>query len=749
MSVKALKNNPPPVMPAMKNDQFAPNVFWISEPVLPGQVVMALGCDLEKTMAVVLTSAQGKTFHIKPLQVSYDSVKFSLPKSPKLMPGAFTFQLQAGEALGAPLACNAPRVDWIFGDGGSFAVPGGTLRAFGRCLSWTGAGKHCQAYLLGRGKKVALKITQATLYTLTCDLPKKLTVGSYEFVVEDRNGKRPAASSPVALEVRAAEKWPQTIFNVRDYGAKGDAQADDTAAVKSAISAAGKAGGGVVFFPRGRYSLSEGLALPPYVSLKGERKDACLLAWPDDKIIIGAAIRGTHHFKVEDLTLFFSAYRCGIQNMELWFGNPRDFADVTLRNLTIRGHRFLNYRSVNAINEQLTKIGEGAGKHGDTGAMLCLGGDNLTVEDCDMVSSSMGLWLNQGNGVRITNNRFLHGLLGFYWIHDTQRLVFEGNTVQGTLLGNGGGISAGGWAPSKNMYIAHNTYLDIFGADSEAITTDCGHMYYSGRIKSSTADRILLPEGAGYVKIKVAPHNADELPVSELPIPGSQCLITRGRGAGQFRTVKQSDPQGVTLDKPWVVIPDESSEINVMSAAENFLVIGNRMKDARIAFQGFGAVLDAIIAENTCERAGGFRVLTLHYPAYGIEPSMCNQLLNNTILAGSFFDHSNNITCRRFESHVGGQTHQGVPMRGLVIRGNRLNENAFVEVNGEITSVLVEQNSVAHAEVGVLIKGNVRDDLVVANRFSDVKEPVRDERTMPSVHPDQRRSQEKNNEWIV
>lgn len=45
------------------------------------------------------------------------------------------------------------------------------------------------------------------------------------------------------------------IFNVLDYGAVADDQTSDEAAIRSAAVAAEKAGGGVVFFPKGTYLL--------------------------------------------------------------------------------------------------------------------------------------------------------------------------------------------------------------------------------------------------------------------------------------------------------------------------------------------------------------------------------------------------------------------------------------------------------------------------------------------------------------
>jgi hypothetical protein len=59
------------------------------------------------------------------------------------------------------------------------------------------------------------------------------------------------------------------LFSVRDFGAKGDGKTDDTTAFQKALDAAGQAGGGVVFAPRGNYFFAGHLDVPRAVTLKG------------------------------------------------------------------------------------------------------------------------------------------------------------------------------------------------------------------------------------------------------------------------------------------------------------------------------------------------------------------------------------------------------------------------------------------------------------------------------------------------
>jgi hypothetical protein len=78
-----------------------------------------------------------------------------------------------------------------------------------------------------------------------------------------------AALAGGLLPFHTSASAAQDVFSVRDYGAKGDGQTDDTAAFQAALDAARKTGGGTVSAPRGNYFFAGHLNVPPGVTLEG------------------------------------------------------------------------------------------------------------------------------------------------------------------------------------------------------------------------------------------------------------------------------------------------------------------------------------------------------------------------------------------------------------------------------------------------------------------------------------------------
>ncbi|KDN55495.1 exo-poly-alpha-D-galacturonosidase [Flavobacterium seoulense] len=70
----------------------------------------------------------------------------------------------------------------------------------------------------------------------------------------------------IFLSLSTIQAAQETVFNVRNFGAKGDSKTLDTQAINKTIEAAAKAGGGTVYFPAGTY-LSFSIRLKSHISL--------------------------------------------------------------------------------------------------------------------------------------------------------------------------------------------------------------------------------------------------------------------------------------------------------------------------------------------------------------------------------------------------------------------------------------------------------------------------------------------------
>ena len=81
-----------------------------------------------------------------------------------------------------------------------------------------------------------------------------------------------------------------TIYNIMDYGAKGDGVTDDAAAIQAAIDQCSKSCGGTVLVPAGRTFMCSPFHLASFVELHLE-PNSCLLANPDEAAYTLSAFR--------------------------------------------------------------------------------------------------------------------------------------------------------------------------------------------------------------------------------------------------------------------------------------------------------------------------------------------------------------------------------------------------------------------------------------------------------------------------
>ncbi|NOX53335.1 MAG: hypothetical protein GXP27_02630 [Planctomycetes bacterium] len=712
----------------------APVVFWASDPVRPNETALVAGADFGTNPIVELielpNGVEGEPTEplswpagrrvrvIQPVQPSAESLKFIVPDD--VQPGAWMARVRTDEEqTSGPFRLNAPTVYWVQGDRGlRGASPGGWLRVIGRCVGSPDTNGVVRLIHEDGRQVITLKPEKASLWSLSLSVPKQVPAGRWHVWVHNGRGGRWGWSSAGLIQIGPNEAWPDRIFNVRDFGATGQGTPRDTLGIIKALRAAEKSGGGVVYFPRGRYRCETTLKIPRRVVLRGERTEWVALFWPDtDEPYV--LVQGEDHFGLENLTLYASNYTHVIASS---VGQPTS-GHVFLRRVRVRASIYRGHLKPDQVNERFKAALRLSTGGGDT---VRLGGANLEVTDCDLYGSGRCLFLQFPRGAYIARNRFYNGRWGWYCLAGSDGVIFEDNQVIGAdLMSTGGGIDClYGAAYSRYVLFARNTFRLMHGWDREAMTTDAGYGAYYGHVKQADGRTLVLADGETNWKIRK-------------DWAGAGVFILGGRGMGQYREIADvsSDGRTVTIDRPWTVPPDASSVITITMMQRNYLFIDNQFEDAGIAIQYYGTSIDHVAAGNTATRAGGFYNSGRWYRHY--QPSWYCQFLDNEILEGNCYRFGPNNATDAGPSFLGtfGLQREGNPAPLAycsVHRRNRLHNGALIRLVGisaehpGVRDVILEKNVIENSLVGLSIDRGCIGVWQRDNQFRNVERPTLD-----------------------
>ena len=733
--------------------QAAPAVFWAGDPIRPGETALLIGEGFgEKPQVEVARLPDGAPGapagarvawpgagrRAEVLQAGNQCVKFLVPAA--LKPGAFAYRVTgpAGATVGI---LNRPAIWWAQGDLGPAGSPGGRVRVLGKNLAAPGGGVgEWESGRVGEGVKgsagrsaaapapiIALSgpttvrlPAEADAYSAWAELPRKLPGGQYQLSFHNGCGGASAWSESVRFAVAKRQPWPDKAFNVRDFGADPTGANDSTPAIQAAL--AGAKDGGVLFFPRGRYRVTDTIGVPRFTTLRGEARETTSLFWPDTEKPPKALVRGTNTFAVESLTLYASNHA----NVIVADQTEPDAGDVAIRRVRVRADIYRGHLKPEEVHARFT-----ASLANSTGGSdsLRLGGRNVEVTDCDIYGSGRALFLSRVRGGRIAGNTFYNGRWGWYCISGSDGLVFENNRIiGGDLQATGGGLNClDGSTCSQNVYYARNSLTLMHGWDREAMTSDAGGGCYYGAVASSLGSQVTL---------------AEEPTAGGRAWAGAARFLLDGRGRGQYRQIVRIEGKTVTLDRPWLVPPDATTTASITMLQRHYLFVGNDFTDAGVALQLYGMAIEDIADGNVSTRTAGFHNFGMNY--HGVQPSWYIQWLNNEIREGNSYRSGHDNYMLAGEAHLGifgfppFADYQHPITLGCVARGNALRNNAHIAIGGSdpdnpgltlplVQEVVVENNSIANSDVGISLRRASRGVLLRNNRFQAVKEPVRDQ----------------------
>jgi hypothetical protein len=700
----------------VENAGAQPKIFWFNDPVGPDETVLVTGADLETVTAVTIgrISDSGSATvpiaeqAIAPLQANPLSLKFVIPK--EFTSGIYRFTLSSPEGSVSARA-NLPTVYWTQSNLGVAASSGGWIQLLGRNI--VRRGDHAQLLLLREGADAPLLATlvEGSLWRGIFRVPEQIPPATYHLRLSNGEGGNEESVDAGSIVVRPPDAEPQQVFDVRAYGAVGNGITNSTRAIAAAMDAASRNGGGTVYLPHGRYLVSETIAIPPHVRLKGERTDLVNLVWPDLSDPPDALIKGASDFSIEDLTIYASNHR-HILSGGFMEGDPQAprASNIAIRRVRIRASAFLGLMDPEATFKRMTEI-QRRFPNSSGPDSIRLSGDNIEVTDCDIVGSGRSLYLFKASNAVISGNILNNGRYGWYSITGSKRVIFESNVISAVdLQGTGGGINtlSESISASENILITRNTFKGIYAWDREALTTDGPAGYYFGRAKTSAPDRITLIDGAGVS--------------ARSNWIGAVAMVVNGRGAGQFARVaapekmSASSERSITLDRALQVDLDATSVITITQMQQNYLIIDNQFEDAGVAAQTFGIALNHVFAENRSVRTGGFYAIGLYYDHF--QPSWQVQILDNRILEGNVYRAHREALSE--EAAIGVRANQtatkaGAPplVRAVIVRGNRLEQDAHVEVLGfsaaspGVRDVVVENNEIGPSGAGLTVDRGV------------------------------------------
>jgi hypothetical protein len=741
----------------------APAVIWASDPVRPGETVVVRGDAFGSQARVEVLSGDRATWlPTEVFQQTDRTLKFLLPASAR--PGITSFRVVTGEGTSPAVVLNAPQSWWLQGDETDAATPGGWLRVFGLNLDLRGAAK----LVLSQAGRPVVELTPQAIdaYNFKINLPSSLSPGAYEvsFVSGESAPEATVALGRFTIVAPAPAVPADKVLNVVTFGAvpaqpdsiqyytgmKATDQVDSTAAIQKALDAAGAAGGGVVFMPRGVYVLSAGLKIPAHVTLRGAGRGQTVLSWIDEdlprekqavaKLVWGALlfkpikdpgskphpflIKGPGHFTIEDLALYAVNHTAGIQS---------DYPDtaataghVKIRRVVMRLDRFIHTRNYN--NRHYTNGEEVFLKRLKEEPQRCvtwmgaihLSGPNIEITDCDLYSSMSVLVLNGATGL-IARNRFnavptQWSILG----RKTHRLIFEHNeclnggvsllNVQNTATNeatNGGPSNF-----SRELYFARNSVKDVYSKDRDGGFVSDFHAplgIYTGWAVSSDGARVTL--GKPMVGKDLTRNWA-----------GAIVTVVDGKGAGQFRFMKSLDGSLVEVDQPWQVPLDETSFVSISKTFYRSLFVENEVSDCGNAVSLWAGGVEMVVAGNRSNRGGSFNIITLCHDDQFM-PTLRVQFVDNVIAdgmglgAGYLFPRGSLIgtftyTPVSFQRVV--EKNKGRPVAApdysgplaldQVFRRNRIETSGAFYAGGVVGNILFENGFVAHSTIGVDIR---------------------------------------------
>ncbi len=417
-------------------------------------------------------------------------------------------------------------------------------------------------------------------------LPADFSKGEYEMFLHSGFGGPQAWSAPKLVTVGdyARSSWPTTVFNVKDFGAVGDGDHNDTTAILNALNAAYLNGGGIVEFGRGIFRIDTTIPVPQKTVIRGVSSG--------ETAIMFSTYKWQYY---EAKTLFSLVGNCALENFytysirsnyQLYANTPHASEapdarhNVYIKDVMFRGNYFAGQTSGAATmtstgkhsNAELKMILET--ENNITNKVVMSGITHYRIENLDMLDEcSTGSHSFGGTNVFI------------------ERLITQGWTPTGGVNFMMKNCSARGTGAvhADNAHVYGCNWGKGYTNNREMFTTDGGPKGSNLKVRYIGDDPDLMEYYTGSRTLDECTYALVSGSAADDAWVGFNFLVTGGQGMGQMRVItanrkyrangKESYRYTVTLNSPLTVRPNRNSTVFVVDHRTNTILVKNHLSE--------------------------------------------------------------------------------------------------------------------------------------------------------------------------
>lgn len=554
-------------------------------------------------------------------------------------------------------------------------------------------------------------------------LPTDLPPGDYKVSMHNGFGGEHGWREVAPLKVLSAAK-EEVVFNVRDFGARGDGLQNDYSAITAAIQAAVGSGGGVVYLPAGSYAVDTSLRLPSGVILRGEnRRVSRIVGFGYDPNTEGRKV--WYSSSPQPASVILLGSRTGLERLSVGGSLSKGAGGTGLVQVLPApdDHAFPDGGEVSDVHVMECEL-ETPGVDAQSGAALYRGSIassvtlvRMRVENNDLHGGGIDLEMVRrsdfidnhirGGGFKarpidclVEGNIFSDDPGRFYFYSPTRGTYARFNEIRGRFLDS--------WQNQPELFLLHGSRSRIVSSPTgagEASLSDSRQKWQNGKMR----DQVVL--------------------------------ITAGRGFGQYRLVVDNTADNLILDRPWRVIPDKSSEYSLGYVFSDSAFYANLSDSPGVAVTLWLDCINILVEKHRADRAG-FNVWGRSRSEVQEDKSIQGYGTYNPSFYNIFVNNWMDGTDMEFYCRSGANpAERGPILFGTFFLSNRLKSSHLrrdpayykdasspgaIQVGGSSSHTVLADNHIDFTETGINISEQARKTFLLGNRFHAVQRPVTD-----------------------